>query len=152
MKAYTLLMRLCLVTLLMTGCASPEPEEAALVARFEQLIADVEAGDVSSAGEHLHDGFMLDRSGSSHNEQQARLMLAHTLRRFRNIQIVTANVITRIDPVKLTEATIDFNAVVTAGNNWVPEDGNLYRVQSQWRFDDGEWLLFSASSKRALEQ
>ncbi len=47
-------------------------------------------------------------------------------------------------------ATVNFTAAVSGGERWLPERAQVYRVETGWRLDDGQWALISAKWEPAL--
>ncbi|HTL13540.1 MAG TPA: nuclear transport factor 2 family protein [Thermomonas sp.] len=122
------------------ACARPTAEEAvrAQVAALQDAIDARDAGAVQAL---LADDFVgnegLDRRG-------ARRLAAGVFLRFRDVRA-------RIGPVQVEargpdEAIARFTVLATGGSGGLlPEQGQLYRVDTGWRRVDGEWRLLSAS-------
>ena len=136
--------------LLTAGCSKPPPGEEALRAALDETVAALESRDLATAMSNVSEDFEIDRSEGTLGYQATRTLLMHSLRRYRNVSITLTNVQVDIDPVKLDEADVSFNALLTAGRGWMPEDGNLYRVTSRWVHDDS-WRIVRMESRRALE-
>ena len=136
--------------LLCTGCSDPPPDEAALRAALDEAVAALEARDLATVMARVDDDFELDRKEGNLGYQATRTLLMHSLRRYQDISITLTNIQVRIDPVSLDEADVTFNALLTAGRGWLPEDGNLYRVSSRWIHDD-RWRVQHLESRRVLE-
>jgi hypothetical protein len=47
-------------------------------------------------------------------------------------------------------ATVRFTAAATGGEGWLPDRAQVYRVNTGWRIEDGEWRLLSASWEPGL--
>jgi len=41
-------------------------------------------------------------------------------------------------------ARAQFRALATGGSGWLPDEGRLWRVETGWRLDDGDWMMISA--------
>ena len=41
-------------------------------------------------------------------------------------------------------ASANFRALVTGGPGWIPESGQVFDFVTQWRNEEGQWLLTSA--------
>ena len=132
------------------GCSDPPPGEEALRLALDESVTALEERDLSTVMGRVHEDFELDRSEGNLGYQATRTLLMHSLRRYQKISITLTNIEVRIDPVKLDEADVTFNALLTAGRGWLPEDGNLYRINSRWIYDD-RWRLTQLKSRRALE-
>jgi len=71
------------------------------------------------------------------------------LREFRSHQRIRA----RVFDVEITvfeddRASAGFQAVLTGGPGWVPEQGGWYRVTTGWRRDGADWEMISARWER----
>ena len=54
--------------------------------------------------------------------------------------------------VKLTEdrATVNFTVALSGGQGLIPDQGQIYQVQTGWRLEGDEWQLISATWKPIL--
>lgn len=141
---------LAITMLALSACSSPPPGEEALRLALDETVAALEARELATVMGRIDDDFTLSRSEGDLGYHAARTLLTHSLRRYQNISITLTNINIIIDPVKLDEADVSFNALLTAGQSWMPDDGNLYRVTSRWVYDD-RWRVRSMESRRALE-
>ena len=73
---------------------------------------------------------------------QLNAMLLYQLRRHKrvNAQILPITV----QPAGLDEAEARFQLLLTGGEGWIPDSGQLFEVISLWQLQDGEWRLRSA--------
>lgn len=134
-----------LAALLVSGCRKDDPEQAVRhhVEAMQQAIDARDAGDVEAL---LAEDFIgndgLDRRG-------ARQLAAGMFLRYRDAGA-------RIGPVSVelrgeSEAVARFSVLATAGNGGLlPEQGQVYQVETGWRLVDGEWRLLNASWKPKL--
>lgn len=149
LSAYSLLI---LLQLTIAGCSPPPPAEASIRKALDTMSQAVENNDPAPIVERLHGDFDMKRSGEPLNRFQAVHLLRFTLKRFRHISVTLTNIRVSPDSVRKDTATATFNALVTGSNNrFLPQTGQLYRVESTWRLDGGEWKLLHMESKRALE-
>jgi hypothetical protein len=123
----------------LAACARPAQEDA-LRARISGLADAVEARDRAGVEERLHPDFVgpggLDRAG-------ARRIAAGVFLRHRDIGVVLGPV--EILSLEATSARARFTAAVTGGAGGIlPEQAQLYEVETAWRLEDGEWRLLSA--------
>jgi hypothetical protein len=123
----------------LAACTRPEPEDA-LRAQITGLADAVEARDRAGVEARLHQEFIgpggLDRAG-------ARRMAAGIFMRHRDIGVVLGPV--EIVSLEATSARARFTAAVTGGAGGIlPEQAQLYEVETAWRLEDGEWRLLSA--------
>ena len=47
-------------------------------------------------------------------------------------------------------ATVTFTAALTGGPGWLPDQAQVYDVDTGWRMEDGDWKLISAKWKPRL--
>lgn len=122
----------------LAGCAK-EPDEQALRDTVSALQSAVEERDADAVEELLADDFIgsggLDRAG-------ARRLAGLMFLRHRDIG-------TTLGPLEVemqgARASVRFTAVVTGGGpRALPDAARIYRVETGWRSDDGEWRLNSA--------
>ncbi len=125
------------------GCArsDAEAEVRAGIAQLQEAIDARDAGDIEAL---LADDFVgndgLDRRG-------ARRLAAGVFLRHRDVAA-------RLGPVTVElrgerDAVARFSVLATGGSGGLlPEQGQLYRVETGWRMSDGDWKLVNASWQR----
>lgn len=129
----------CWLALAFTGCARPAPEQA-LRDRMQILQRDVDARDSAAVASVLADDFA---GNDGMDRQGARRLAAAVFLRYRDVGV-------RIGPLEIrlqgdTRASVEFTAAVSgSGGGLLPERGQIYRVRTGWRLDDGEWRMTSA--------
>jgi hypothetical protein len=145
---------IALVTLqlLLTGCSSPDPAEQGVADALSRISDAVEAKDSKAVMAEIDEDFVLRRTGQEDlNHFLAGRTLRHMLDRYRDINVVISGLDVTQDPLRNDLAHVRFNTLVTGGQGGlVPERGELYRIDSQWRYD-GQWRLLNATARRALE-
>ena len=54
--------------------------------------------------------------------------------------------------VKMMEdrATVNFTVALSGGQGLIPDEGQIYQVQTGWRLEGNDWKLISATWKPAL--
>ena len=128
------------VAIAFSGCERETPEQAVR----KQLVAmqgAIDARDAGAVEDLLAEDFVgnegMDRRG-------ARQMAAAVFLRHRDIRA-------RLGPVEIElrgtrDAVASFNVLATGGSGgWLPERGQVYRVETGWRLVDGEWKLLTAA-------
>lgn len=131
----------CVVGL--AACARPDAESA-LRKTISDLRGAIDARDASAIEEHLAVDFIgpdgLDR-------RVARRFVAGLFLRNRDIAAGFGPLDLQLRGDK--HATVRFTAAVTGGTGgFLPESGQVYDVQTGWRFDNGRWQLTSAEWKK----
>lgn len=127
----------------MTGCAKPAPEQA-LRDRIEKLQAAAMQKDAGAFFEHFADDFVgsdgLDRENFRRYVQMIWL-------RHKDVGV-------QIGPLDMKviedRATVNFTVALTGGQGLIPDQGQIYQVQTGWRLEDADWKLISATWKPTL--
>jgi hypothetical protein len=132
----------CLLLVAMAACSQASPEQAVRL-QLEALQSAIDARDAGALNELLAEDFIgnrgLDRRGAR------RLAVAVFLQH----RYVGAH----IGPVTIelrgaTDATAKFSVLATGGNGGLlPENGQVFEVETGWRLVDGEWRLLNARWK-----
>ncbi len=128
---------LVLVAVLSAGCSRPPPEEA-LRETIAAMAAAAEARDADALAEHVAVDFAgpggMDRDG-------LRRTAALIWLRSRAVGVTLGPL-----EVEVTgeHARAGFSAATRGGEGLLPDSANLYRVETAWRIEGGEWRLISA--------
>lgn len=133
------------VATLLAGCTSTPPEEA-VRGRVAALQEAIDARDAGAVEDLLAQDFVgndgLDRRG-------ARQLAAGVFLRYRD---VTA----KIGPVTVelrgdADAIARFTVLATAGSGGLlPQDGQIYEVETGWHREGDDWKLRNAGWKSRL--
>ena len=123
---------------LVAGCRS-EPPEAALRATIDRMQAAAEARDAGAMADAIS-GEFIGPDGMDRDQFRRTLALVWLRDQQVGVQLGPLD-------VKLVGdgATVAFTAGTSGGAGWLPERGQLHRVKTGWRLEDGEWMLVSAS-------
>lgn len=127
------------VVLVAPACTRDDPEQAvrAQLARLQGAIDARDAGDVHAL---LAEDFV---GNDGMGRREARQLAAGTFLRYRDVGA-------RFGPVDIElrgsrDATARFTVLATGGSGGlVPEQGQVFDVQTGWRLVDGQWQLLSA--------
>lgn len=126
-----------LALLVLTACARPDAEQQlrASFAAAQQGLVDRKTGDVMS---HVSRDFV-GKGGLDHDG--VRRMLALQFLRHSDIGV-------RTGPLEVSlqgeSARVRFTAFTTGGaGGLIPDTGQVYSVDSQWRREGGDWKLLS---------
>lgn len=144
---------LATLALLLAGCSDPPPAEQAIEASLARMAAAIESQNTVALMMEVHDDFSYQRAdGEPMNRTMAKTLAAHTLRSYRSVSVTLTNIQVEPDAIREDMANVRFNALVMAGGgrSFLPEDGNLYRIDSVWLFDD-DWKVQQMTVRRALE-
>jgi len=126
--------------LVVSACSRSDPEQA-VRAQLEALQHAIDARDAGAVEDLLAEDFIgnegMDRRG-------AKQLAAAVFLRHREIGA-------RLGPVTVElrgerEAIARFSVLATGGSGGLlPEQGQVYQVQTGWRLQDGDWKLLNAS-------
>jgi len=126
---------------LLAACGKPLSVEQRVIAEIRDMEARIEEGERRAFLAHIADDFT-GQDGRMTREQ-VRAMVVFQLNRHKNLQA-------QLFPIRVSqqgegEATAKFRALVTGGESWIPENGQLFEFDTGWRLIDGEWMLVSAN-------
>lgn len=128
----------CAVALLLAGCASPAPEEALRTA-VDEVHGAIEGRDAAALRGYLSEDFI---GPQGMDRDQARRTAALYMMRHEKVLFTLGPL--DVD-LQESHATVRFTAALTGGSGFlVPERGNVYKVETGWRLEGGDWKLTSA--------
>ena len=135
------LVTLLLLCLGLASCGGQLTVEQQLIATIREMEARIEAGERRQFMEYLADDF--SGQDGSLNREQVRALLIMQLNRYQRLQA-------QLLPIEVIEtgdgaASAHFEALVTGGAQWIPENGQVFSFETHWRREDGEWLLHAAN-------
>lgn len=123
----------------MPGCARDDPEQQ-VRAQLTRLQAAIDARDAGDVHALLAEDFV---GNEGMDQRAARQLAAATFLRYRDVGA-------RFGPVTVElrgsrDATARFTVLATGGSGGLlPEQGQVFDVQTGWRLVDGQWQLLSA--------
>ncbi|MBY6203305.1 hypothetical protein [Halomonas denitrificans] len=130
---------------LATGCGSPPPAEERIFAIIGEMEVALERGEVDDFMDPVADDFIAGNRGLD------RRMLGLLVRRERMARERIA--VSRFDTDVVLRgedrATATFTALATGGSGLLPDEGRLWRIDTGWRLDDGDWRLIHAEWRPA---
>ncbi len=136
------LILLLLTAVLLAGCGQPDSPEQIIADNLAQLEEGIEQKDPDQVLDLIHENFST-RSGADKlwiKRTMAFYMIKHT-----KIEIVSSGLDIEMQP---ESANAGFSALVTGGAGLIPEQGAIYQVETEWRLQDGDWLLVYADWSR----
>ncbi len=151
-KAYVALPWLqAMLAIWLAGCSAPPAEEGIREALHEMAEA-IEARQAGPVVRRLSDDFSLHRSSGEMDKEQTRRLLTATLLRYPDIHLALTGISVLPDGARHDQAQAAFSVLATGGSGaLLPETGQLYRVESHWQLDGGDWMLLHAKARRMLE-
>ncbi|MEX0916048.1 MAG: nuclear transport factor 2 family protein [Wenzhouxiangellaceae bacterium] len=125
---------------MLAGCGAELDDETRIRQILDDMIEALEQGDVGDFMAPVAEDFV------AVNGRLDRRALGLLVRRERLARdaIRVRRVDTEIELVGDSRARVSFRALATGGSGLLPDEGRLWRVETGWRRDDGEWKLISA--------
>nr|WP_237561506.1 hypothetical protein [Frateuria defendens] len=128
----------------LAGCHRP-PDEARLRAAIDRVAQAAEAADVGGVTAPLSEDF-----DGNHGELDRRA-LGNLVRVFR----------LRHERIGVTMGPVEIEArgerrvarvtvTLTGGGGLLPDQAGIYRIESAWRVEDGDWHCYAATWERAM--
>lgn len=131
------------VLLALAGCRHAPPEQA-----LRDTIAAMQAAAEAHDTDSLFAPIAEDFAGSEGmDRQQFRRYVTFAGMRQQKIGVRLGQL-----DVKLygERASVSFTAALTGGVGWLPEEAQVYAVDTGWRLESGQWKLISARWKPQL--
>jgi outer membrane biogenesis lipoprotein LolB len=128
----------------LTGCTKTAPEQALrqTVAQMQQAASEK---DVSGLMKSVAEDF---NGSQGMDQKQFRQYVSLLWLQHQQIGIQMGPL-----DVKLTSddrATVNFTVVLSGGDGLIPNQGQIYQVQTGWRLEGSDWRLISADWKQSL--
>lgn len=121
------------------GCGRSDPEER-LRQRVVELQAAIESRDLAAMQQMLADDFV---GNDGMDRRQARALAMAITSRYRDIGVTFGPLSVQLQPP--ANASIRFSALTTGGEGLLPQRAQAYDVETAWREEAGEWVLYHAS-------
>lgn len=132
---------LCVAVLLLLAACGPSGSiEDQVRARIAAMEEAGEAGERLAFMGFVADGFQAQ--GSSMSRDDFRRFMFLQMSQHRRIQAQLFPITIDVSGPNLAVAR--FKALVTGGGGLIPDDGQLFDVETEWVLEDGEWLLWRA--------
>lgn len=132
-----------LLFLLLPGCGTEPSLEQQIIARLRSMEAHIEAGERRDFMAHVAKEFQ--GQGGEFTYDRLNDLLLFQLRRHKRVQVQLLPV--SVSPAGIDEAEARFRVLLTGGEGFLPDSGQLYQVDSLWSQQDGDWMLQSAHWK-----
>ena len=131
------------VIALLAGCRHEAPEQA-LRNTIDSMVAAAEAHDTDT----LFDSIAEDFTGSQGMDRTE-------FRRYVTVMSLRQKSVgVSLGPLDVKmfgdRATVKFTAGLTGGPGWLPDQAQVYDVDTGWRMEEGDWKLISAQWKPKL--
>ena len=127
--------------MLLSACSPPPTTEQQIIARIRTLEAHIEAGERRQFMSNVAEDFRGQGGRLTRDELRAFVVLQFN--RYKNLNAQLFPI--RVRLVTENETIAEFQALVTGGPGWIPDQGQLYQFVTHWRLEGDEWLLSAAS-------
>ena len=134
MKILTHYFILLCISFIFVSCSN-EDKMTRLNTRVTSLINDIELHNTKNIKNYLTNDFSVAKR---FNKTQFNFFLQYQLKNNKNITISILD-----KELVLNSQSVDITAKVLllGSNHWLPEKGQIYKVDSRWVNDSGEWML-----------
>jgi hypothetical protein len=139
-KRLAVLLPVLLPGLLLVCCSQPLTIEQIIISRIRTMEAQLEDGERRRFMTNFSEDFRAQNGQMTRDQLRAYVVLQ--LNRYKKLEARLFPI--TVQQVSESEVTAKFNALVTGGPGWIPEDGQLYEFNTHWRLVGDEWLLTAA--------
>lgn len=125
---------------LLAACEQALTVPQQVIAVIRDMQSRVEAGERRPFMQHVAVDF--SGQGGQMNRDQLNALVLYNLRRYDRLQA-------QLMPIQVRETDTDraqasFRALLTGGPGWLPENGQVFNIETRWVRQDGKWLLLGA--------
>jgi hypothetical protein len=130
-----------LIGLLLHACSKPLTVEQQIISVIREMETRIENGERRAFMSHVSAEF--NGQNGQLNHAQLRAMVILQLNRHQRLHAQLFPI--RVKETATDSATAEFRALITGGPRWLPESGQVFAFDTQWRKQDGDWLLHAAT-------
>ena len=131
---------LVLVVLALAACGPTGTVEEQVKERISAMEAAGEAGERGTFMGFVAEDFEAQRGTMTRDDFRGYMFLQFNQRRRIHAQLFPITV----EPQGPNLATARFNVLVTGGGGLIPDEGELFSVQTTWILEGGDWMLWRA--------
>ncbi len=128
---------------LLAGCRHEAPEQA-LRKTIDGMVTAAEGHDTDALFEPIAEDFA-GSEGMGRTEFRRYVTVMSLRQKSVGVSLGPLDVKMFGD-----RATVSFTAALTGGPGWLPDQAQVYDVDTGWRLEDGDWKLISAKWKPKL--
>jgi len=129
------------ILVFLAACRPAPSMEQQIIATMESMEMEAEQGRHFDFISHVADDFRGQQGAMERQDLQRIIIFQINRHRHLHAQLLPIN----IHKDGENTATAQFHILVSGGNGLLPENGQLYAVNSKWIRQDGEWLLQAAN-------
>jgi hypothetical protein len=138
-----------LILAALAACSAGLDDSEQIRATIEAMELAVEAGEARRFAGFLVEDFQ-GQDGIT-DRRSARAFVARQLVSQQKIRVQLGPVRVVINENTPAYAAAEFEALLLGGPRILPDSGQIYRIDTQWRKENGKWLLVSAHWERAIK-
>lgn len=128
------------LTVLLAACAEPPTVEQQIIAVMRDMEQRLESAERRPFMNHVAGDFTAQDGAM--NRDQFNAMVLYYIHRYKRLQAQLLPI--RVNAIGDAAAEARFRVMLTGGERWVPDAGQLYEVKTTWRREEEDWLLVSA--------
>ena len=125
---------------LIASCNQPLTTEQKIISRIRMMEAHIENGERRQFMSNVAEDFRGQGGRLTRDELRAYVVLQFN--RYKNFNAQLFPIMVR--EITENEATAGFQALITGGPGWIPDQGQLYQFNTHWQLDGDEWMLAAA--------
>jgi len=130
------------------ACGPDTPHEQRLRELIDQMEHQAESGNIGDFMDQVADDFSGEEGAISKVELK-KLLRVQILKNTRVNALISGYEYELFE----NRAKVSMNALLTGGTRgWLPERGELFKINSAWRLSDDNWELISASWEPIIGQ
>ena len=129
----------CIVMILFLGACNKDSDEARIKHALSILEQGLEKRDAATAISVFSKEY---RDQAGRDTRATRSMMFVYFSRNQKIEVLTGNLSIE---VKNSDASVKLDVVLLGGKNIIPERGQQYQVDMQWRKQGDDWRLYRAA-------
>ena len=133
-------------SLIVAGCGEQSSDEQQIRDHLDAMTVALEEDHVRDFMRPIAEDFIAGTGGLNRNA----LMLLVRRERMAREEVNIQRMNTDVELVSETRAIATFQAIGTGGTGLIPDEGQLWNVETGWRKQEDEWQMISASWERAL--
>ena len=133
---------------LLCACSPDDTPEEQIAAAIGEMEERAESGDRRGFMQMVHREFQGQGGGMTRDEFRRFMIFQMSQHRRLRAQLFPIEV--RMPNAE--EGVAEFNALITGGSGWLPEEGRLFRIETVWRDEGGDWLLVRIALERLRQE
>jgi hypothetical protein len=137
----TKLITLSALAWLASACSQPLSVEQQVIAVIREMESSIEKGDRSDFIAHIDENF----TGQDPLMTRDQLNAFIIVQLYRHEQLQAQFMPIYVNPEETGEAEAHFKVLLTGGQGWLPDSGQMLNFDTRWHQKGGVWLLRSAS-------